>query len=118
MRAHSALSHLRTQTRDSNHIDRLQRLLTCESLAPDAELHLRHALAKELDDIGRYEESFAQLERGRKRKRATLHYECNRDRAVFEAAMQAFDDDVLPPPAATHDTGPPAVAGAGQSGAI
>ncbi|HET9694572.1 MAG TPA: tetratricopeptide repeat protein, partial [Steroidobacteraceae bacterium] len=89
-RAHSALSHLRRQTPDANHLARLQTLLDEGGLPVDAELHLRHALAKELEDLGRYDEAFTQLVVGRSRKRASSGYEFSRDAELFEAVVRAF----------------------------
>ena len=89
-RAHSALSLLRRQTADRNHVRRLESLLAGGGLDPDAELHLRHALAKELEDLGRHAESFAQLAAGKARKRAALGYAFERDSRLFEAVMRLF----------------------------
>src|SRR5690606_8841950 len=49
-RAHWALSGLRRQTAESNHLERLETLLR-EVPDVDGELYLRHALAKELEDL-------------------------------------------------------------------
>lgn len=94
-RAHAALSQLRQQTVASNHVERLTGLLAQGSLSPDDELILRHALAKELEDLGRNAEAFAHLQQGKARKRATLGYDFERDRRLFAQVMAAFAD-VLP----------------------
>jgi tetratricopeptide (TPR) repeat protein len=51
-RAHSALAELRKQTASGNHVERLSALLADGGADVDGELHLRHALAKELEDLG------------------------------------------------------------------
>ena len=103
-RAHSALSQLRRQTTERNHVERLEALLAGGGLDPDAELHLRHALAKELEDLGRHAESFAQLAAGKSRKRAALGYAFERDRRLFDAVTRLFPDPLEPPAAdATAD---------------
>jgi tetratricopeptide (TPR) repeat protein len=96
-RAHSALSQLRRQTKDRNHVERLESLLAGVDLDADAELHLRHALAKELEDLGRYSDAFAELAAGKARRRATLGYAFERDRELFDAVAQLFPDPIAPP---------------------
>jgi len=98
-RAHSALAATRTQTLASNHLERLQALLGGSPLEPVAELHLRHALAKELEDLGREEESFAQLAAGNARMHAAAGYEAGRDRELFDTVISLFPDVLSAPPA-------------------
>ena len=97
-RAHSALAATRRQTPERNHLARLERLLTTGPLEPDAELHLRHALAKELEDLGRDDEAFAHLLAGNARKHAATGYRFERDQNLFDAVMRLFPE-VLPAPA-------------------
>ncbi len=96
-RAHSALAQLRQQTAERNHLERLEALLANGDLDADAELHLRHALAKELEDLGRHAESFVQLATGKARRRATLGYDFERDRGLFDALAGLFPEPVAPP---------------------
>jgi tetratricopeptide (TPR) repeat protein len=96
-RAHSALAATRRQTTAHNHVERLERLLAAGPLEPDAELHLRHALAKELEDMGRDDEAFAHLLAGNARKHAASGYRFERDQRLFEAVMRLFPE-VLPVP--------------------
>lgn len=97
-RAHSALAATRTQTASRNHVERLQSLLAETAPDVDAELHLRHALAKELEDLGRDEDAFAHLLAGNARKFAASGYDGTRDQRLFDAVMQLFPDP-LPSPA-------------------
>jgi tetratricopeptide (TPR) repeat protein len=94
-RAHSALAATGRQTAERNHLERLERLLATGPLEPDAELHLRHALAKELEDLGRDDEAFAHLLAGNARKHATTGYRFERDQGLFDAVTRLFPD-VLP----------------------
>ena len=103
-RAHSALAATRRQTPGRNHLARLERLLTTGPLEPDAELHLRHALAKELEDLGRGDEAFAHLLAGNARKHAATGYRFERDKSLFDAVMRLFQE-VLPTPAHVDLTG-------------
>lgn len=90
-RAHSALADLKRQTEEHNHVARLKRLLDEVGDDVDGELHLCHALAKELEDLERYEEAFALLARGKSKKRATLDYSIGTDREIFAAVESLFD---------------------------
>jgi tetratricopeptide (TPR) repeat protein len=103
-RAHSALAATRRQTPERNHCARLERLLTTDPLEPDAELHLRHALAKELEDLGRDDEAFAHLLAGNARKHAAIGYRFERDQGLFDAVTRLFPE-VLPAPARADLTG-------------
>ena len=72
-------SELRTQTAQRNHVLELQSLLN-EKL-PDwrGEVQLRYALAKELEDLGDYAQSFQQLQLGARRRREHLQYDIETD---------------------------------------
>ena len=103
-RAHSALAATRRQTPERNHCARLEQLLAADPLEPDAELHLRHALAKELEDLGRGDEAFAHLLAGNARRHAATGYRFERDQGLFDAVARLFPE-VLPPPARVDLTG-------------
>jgi len=115
-RAHSALSQLRRQTVERNHLERLEALLADGDLDADAELHLRHALAKELEDLGRHAESFVQLAAGKARRRATLGYAFERDRELFDALARLFAEPVAPPAPGTPADAPIFVVGMPRTG--
>ncbi|MFS8606505.1 MAG: sulfotransferase [Gammaproteobacteria bacterium] len=94
-KAHSVLAELRTQTPERNHIDRLSALLATVGDDVDGELHLRHALAKELEDLGDYAAAFAHLAAGKARKRATLDYSFETDRALFDSVRATCTEEFL-----------------------
>ena len=98
-RAHSALSDLRKQTPERNHIERLLALLPGAAGDVDGELHLRHALAKEHEDLGDYDRAFAHLAAGKARKRRELSYSVEEDVALFAAVERLFDERLLARPA-------------------
>jgi tetratricopeptide (TPR) repeat protein len=77
----------------------LERTLELPALDADIELHLCHALAKQHEDEGRYETAFRLLERGKRRKAATLDYSFSADGELFAAAAQL--------PAALAESSPP-----------
>lgn len=89
-RAHSALAATRTQTSERNHVARLRGLLAGPLPDADAELHVRHALARELEDLGREDEAFAHLSAGNARKFAASGYDPARDQRLFDAVLGLF----------------------------
>jgi Flp pilus assembly protein TadD len=97
-KAHSALSNLRKQTPGHNHIKRLESLLTNIDDDVDGGLHLRHALAKEYEDIGQTETAFEHLQRGNQQKRVTLDYSIDDDRERFHTLERLFDSKRLSAP--------------------
>ena len=87
-RAWSSLAQISRAPLTADEVATLERALEGTALDADAELHLCHALAKQHEDEGRYEAAFRLLERGKRRKRATLDYTFASDRALFDAAAR------------------------------
>jgi tetratricopeptide (TPR) repeat protein len=87
-RAWSSLAQVSRVPFTDAEVGTLDALLAEQSLDADSELHLCHALAKQCEDVGRYSDSFAYLERGKRRKRQAIHYSFESDRALFAAAKQ------------------------------
>ena len=81
--AHWALSRVRRQRPDANHVHRLKDLL-----APGPDLasaaYLGFGLFKELDDLGRTDDAWRALEAGCRAKRQQLNYRVDEERAAFE----------------------------------
>jgi tetratricopeptide (TPR) repeat protein len=70
VKAHSALSRLKKQSPESNHVERLERLLQQVDNSVNA-LHLHYALAKEYEDLGNYDAAFRNLHIGNRRRKAS-----------------------------------------------
>jgi tetratricopeptide (TPR) repeat protein len=87
-RAWSSLAQVARAPLTAAEVAGLELALEQPSLDPDAELHLCHALAKQHEDEGRYATAFRLLERGKRRKAATLDYAFAADEAVFAAAAR------------------------------
>ena len=87
-RAWSSLAQVARAPLTPAEIAALERALEDSALDADAELHLCHALAKQHEDEGRYEAAFRLLERGKRRKAASLGYTFAADRELFEAAAR------------------------------
>jgi tetratricopeptide (TPR) repeat protein len=93
-RAWSALAQVGRGPFDAADVAHLTALLQA-SLDPDAELHVCHALAKHYEDLGRHSTAFEHLERGKRRKRASIQYSIEEDRALFDAAKSACPPQFL-----------------------
>jgi len=83
-------SELRVQTPQANHLDDLRRRL---ALAPDdnpARMFLGYALAKELDDLGEYDEAFRWYAAAAAARRQRLAYDVAVDERKLAAIEAAF----------------------------
>ncbi|PHR62843.1 MAG: protein-tyrosine sulfotransferase [Robiginitomaculum sp.] len=87
-RAWSSLVALARQTPKTNHLDQLVLLFEQHSSNADAALHLGHAIAKTLEDLGRYEESLQWLQKAKEKKRNSLPSNSFNYSGLFEAAKQ------------------------------
>lgn len=88
-KAHSALSLLRPQTPERNHLQRLQSLQN-GVLSPQDQLHLGHAIAKEQEDLQNYRESLASLAWAKQAQAAQVAYCASADAALFTGLRQLF----------------------------
>lgn len=85
-RAWSSLISLRRQTPQSNHLDKLISLFDELAGDADAELHLGHAVAKTLEDLGNFEESLDWLHKAKRGKREESHQHFVAYDSLFAAA--------------------------------
>lgn len=87
--AHYGIAGLRRQTREANHIARL------EAAIPNARDHddlirLHYAAAKEYEDIGQAEAAFAHLDAANRAHKARIGYSPERDAALVTELERAF----------------------------
>jgi len=87
-RAYLALAELLRKDKGSDHIAMFQRQLALSQANDEAAMYLNLALAKEMETLGRYDESFAHLSEGKRRGGARRGYRSERDAALFDALMQ------------------------------
>jgi hypothetical protein len=104
---HSALSHVRRQTPEKNHIGRLEKLLKQVGDDVNGELYLRHSLAKEYDDTERYDKAFEHLSAGNSRRRKNLNYDIEDDRRLFERVENLFTRETMNDASRGHATEEP-----------
>lgn len=108
---------LRRQTPERNHVAPLQARLSHPDRRPQETVALHYALAKELEDLGRHEDSFQALQRGADARRARLAYRVEDDEDTLSAIARAFGADFFARPAAADaDARPVFVVGLPRSG--
>ena len=100
-RAYYTRSDLRIQTPDRNHVAELLRLIEARHRPAQQEILLRFALAKELEDLARYEDAFLHLERGCDLQRRLMKYDVAEDVATLRRIIEKHDFSSL-----GRDTGP------------
>lgn len=85
------LSHLKKQTASSNHIEQLDKLKNAHWASTNDQAKIYFALAKELEDCGRYRDSFMARKKGADLFRNTFQYDVASDVAFMGQIQQDFD---------------------------
>ncbi len=115
--AHYVRAHLGTQTAAKNHIDHLRSTLLRPQIRRKDAISTYFALAKELEDIGEFQESFAALAEGNRVKRSTLDYQVQNDLDAMQKVMTHYTKDALAQAAAGEPaTGPIFILGMPRTG--
>jgi tetratricopeptide (TPR) repeat protein len=83
-------SELRVQTDDRNHVADLQRELARHDVDDRARMFLGYALAKELDDLQRYDEAFQSLAAASRIRRRNLQYDVALDQRKLQRIEEVF----------------------------
>jgi len=91
-------SELRAQTSDANHVDELQRELSRNPRDDRARMFLGYALAKELDDLKRYDEAFQHLADATATRRRNLTYDVAADQRKLARIAEVFTPAVVREP--------------------
>jgi tetratricopeptide (TPR) repeat protein len=108
---------LRRQTEAENHVGQLQARLKEGFREASARAACQYALAKELEDLGRDEESFAALAEAAATKTRTLEYDAAADLNSISAIRSAYSAEVMQAPTAGHDEeGPIFIVGMPRTG--
>lgn len=98
-------STLRRQTDASNHVANLQAWLAAGFPHPAERAACLFALAKELEDLGQADKSFAVLAEAAALKRRTLTYDAAAERASIDGVRATFTPEVMQADAAGHLAG-------------
>ena len=104
--AYYHLSRLKKQRPEQNHIKSLRQLIERRG-AGDDRIRLRYALAKELEDIGEFDESFEVLAKASSEHRSLKPYDVRHDLRFFSALKQAFPVGMFDGASAGHDSAEP-----------
>ncbi len=83
-------SELRVQTPQANHLDDLRHRLSLAPPNDPARMFLGYALAKELDDLGEYDEAFGWYAEAAATRRQRLAYDVAMDEQKLAAIQAAF----------------------------
>lgn len=100
-------SGLRKATKDRNHVEQL--LFVKSHLAENdpGQVQVCHALARELEDLGRYDEAFGYLREGAHKRRLGMQYNVADDEAAMSAIAASFDAERLHSAPPGHDSDRP-----------
>ena len=82
-------SQLRKQTRDQNHVEMLRNCLS-QPLTKKEAVYIYFALAKELEDLGEYKQSFSALKSGAAIQRQLVKFDLSEELANMKNVMSAF----------------------------
>jgi tetratricopeptide (TPR) repeat protein len=91
-------SELRVQTPEANHIDELQAQLARPRLEERVRFFLGYALAKEMDDVGRFDEAFHWFAAAAAARRSRLQYDIGADEHKLRRIEQVFTRHSLSSP--------------------
>jgi tetratricopeptide (TPR) repeat protein len=96
---HAAALHLRSALRtwsdERNHVDELRRRLAEGPVHPRFIAAVNYALARELEDLGRYDEAVAAMDSGARAYRSTLNYDPATELSAHEGIRSVFSREKL-----------------------
>ena len=82
---------LRKQTLEKNHVHAIRKVMDATAQDPMSAVGLNYALAHELEDLGRDDESFAALKKGADARRAMMAYRVEKDTDTMARIANVFD---------------------------
>jgi tetratricopeptide (TPR) repeat protein len=88
-------SELRVQSRATNHVEELQSQLARPAIADRARVLLGYALAKELDDLQRFDDAFHWFCEAARTRRRHLAYDVTVDERKIQRIIEAFPKEAL-----------------------
>ncbi len=91
VKAYSSLVALKKQTPETNELQELFGLFETHQDSAEQALHIGHAIAKTLEDMGQYEQSLTWLKRAKKEKKSELSYDFESYLEIFKAAREGFE---------------------------
>jgi tetratricopeptide (TPR) repeat protein len=97
-------SELRVQSDHSNHITELQSLLARRDVDDRARVLLGYALAKELDDLQRFDEAFGWFSEAARTRRRHLEYDVAVDERKMRRIIESFPEEFVSEASRTTDS--------------
>jgi tetratricopeptide (TPR) repeat protein len=88
-------SELRIQAADANHVEELQSLLARPGIEDRARVPLGYALAKELDDLQRFDEAFHSFHTAASTRRRHLAYDVAVDERKLQRIKEVFPEETV-----------------------
>lgn len=87
-------SELRVQTPQANHIEQLSARLKASGLDARARAFFGYALAKEFDDLGRFDDAFACFTEAARARRSLITYDIAGDERKLQRIAEAFPGEL------------------------
>lgn len=88
-------SGLKKQTADNNHVEQLKFVKSRLAEDDQGQVQISYALAKELEDLKQYKESFQYLQHGSHRRRLGMQYDVQEDEQAMAAIAAQFNAERL-----------------------
>jgi tetratricopeptide (TPR) repeat protein len=88
-------SRLRSQKPDNNHVAALRKAITRNPRDWRSEMSLNYALAKELEDLGQWDDAFAALSKGSQLRRSHMRHDPQADLDAIGEIIASFDREYL-----------------------
>ena len=89
---HKLISSIIDYENDNDHLIVMENLIKDKTLKSEQLVDLSFGLGKAYEDIGNYEKSFENLEKGNKLKKTKNNYKIDNQVKLFESIIKTFDD--------------------------
>jgi len=99
-------SSLRKQSALDNHVEELEKLVKSGINDPVGRAQVCYALAKELEDLPSYSQSFKYLSQGAKARRNNIQYDPNTDLEIINKIIEVYDEEYFEKKAAGFEKQP------------
>ena len=89
---HKLISSIINYKNENDHLIAMENLSKDKTLKSEQLIDLSFALGKAYEDIGNYEKSFENLEKGNKLKKTKINYKINNQVKLFESITKTFNE--------------------------
>ena len=88
---HKLITSFTKYTKNDKHLFQMKELIKDENLLPEQIIDLSFALGKAYEDIGDYENSFVNLDKGNKLKKSKSKYNISSEERLFKSIIKSFE---------------------------